>query len=142
MIKLINPNTGEVVIDPILSELRDLVLNGGEKYWCSGSGEAVLTYWHGQGDRELSMCFDADLGYYMKYHPNLGTYIALSDRSWEQTRNVYVGGDPVLIPEAFLVPVASAWRIVEEFCATGEMLVSNACEWKRRRDIDWHFGTE
>lgn len=134
-----SPPDGEIVMNPELDQLRDLIMNKGEDYWNAGAGQASLKRHQNGATIELLLMMEPSLGFYLEYiDPQNVYYVSLGEGSFDKTATIYIGGDPVLLPTVFFVPRESACAAVEELYRTGQR--SERINWKRRSEVSWHYG--
>jgi hypothetical protein len=136
-----SPPDGEIIQNPQLDWLKDLILNKGEDYWNAGAGQASLKRHENGATIELLLTLEPSQGFYLEYiDPQNVYYVSLGEGTFDKTVTVYVGGDPVLLPTAFFISRKLALAAVEELCSSG--CRTTKITWKQRRDVKWNYGCE
>ena len=134
------PPIGDDIDLKDLDKVRDLVFHRGEEYWNSGSGEAGLDRTERNETAKLRLVFDKSLGFYIVYIDQKGErFTSLGTGVPARIVSPFVGGDPLPLPSKFFVPIELAWRVIEEFCNTGNR--SSQISWLVSKDLNWNFGT-
>jgi hypothetical protein len=136
---------GEITHNPNLEDLCKLILSSEENYWCTGSGQGYLT-WYEKEDIPLvylSLTFNNKYGFWLQHgdkrildysHTSLGD----GDFNHENAVEVYICGDPLLLPSAFFISSVQACLAVKEFGITGNK--SEAVKWGVEGEEGWDYG--
>jgi len=138
-IEFFSPPEGEFVKNPKLEWLKGLILNKGESYWNAGAGQGSLTRKQNGSNVQLTITLAPDHVFYLEYIDRDDTYfVSIGEGTFEETITVEVGGDPLLLPTAFLISKELACAAVVEFCKTGQR--TKRVKWKKRSSVNWHYG--
>ncbi len=111
------PEDGSEVVGPKLNWLRGLVMDQGDDFWSSGSGQGWLKHSSGA---QLLLAFNSAHGFYLEYiEPDRDYWISLSGSNPKRKIVLWIGGNPIIVAGRFFVSRQSAWKAVKELCATG-----------------------
>lgn len=115
-IRYTNP-VGDVVENPTLDDLRDIVTRLPTDYWGRGSGDAVLENERGAS---LGIFPNAKHGVHLKYYApgDDEPWLSLGDRS--RMAEVAEVSDEWYVSVGLFVPPADAWLAVDKFWRTGD----------------------
>jgi hypothetical protein len=123
--------------DPPLGVLRQRILHGDDKYWSVGSGEGVIEADVAGQTVTLSLLLKEECGFLLQYgaYDSTDDFVTLGPPDYSVTVEVWIGGDPWIVPVAFFVSREKAWEAVQEFCHFGKM--PQCVEWGRLADQRW-----
>jgi len=140
VVEFFSPPDGEFVKNPSLEWLGGLILGSGEDFWSAGAGQASLKRTQDVVVTQLLMTFVPGIGFYLEFiDQNSQYFVSLGTDTSSETTTVYVGGDPLVIPNSLVVARDQALAAVSEFCATGDR--SPKVNWKRRSDVKRRHNT-
>ena len=135
-LKFCEPPNGRVILDPHISFLKQLVLEGGGDYWNAGSGESTTVYSHDGKQSRLTLMLHEPLGFYLEHVDVDGQHFSsLGPPDAKGRAKVYVCGEPMFIPVSCFVPRELAWAALQSFCKTGGR--SKSINWIIRSTLDW-----
>jgi hypothetical protein len=144
LLEYVSPE-GDVIVHPIFNNLKELILNPHENYWSVGSGQGYLT-WYGQENTpliSLSLTFSEENDFWLEYSDKRtqdGSYTSLgnNDFSHENAVEVYICGDPLLLPTSFFITPEQACSGVKDFFKDGRK--SDSIIWGIKGDQGWDYG--
>jgi hypothetical protein len=136
-VTLREPNGTNSVLDNIES-LKERVLQPNSAYWGSGSGDLGM-YVDGGENPILILAFsDQANGFFVQLYPKPGPedwMVAINPDAAKGHHEVYIGGEPMSIPEDAFITPQHTWEAVQHFFNTGEQF--NGVPWKSYWDLDW-----
>jgi hypothetical protein len=117
-----NRPDGKEQINPATESLRDFVLNRGDDFWATGSGQAALEFKGADAGSRLLLTGLQSAGFFMIYEPTDGDPLAATNSATTEQDmiTVYVGGEPMEIPPSNFLDRETAWRIIGDFLHDGK----------------------
>jgi hypothetical protein len=132
-----SPPDGDIIANPDILFLRILFLYVDQEYWNSGSGDSYIDYKDEHKSSRLQILFSHEFGFYLRYQSWGKDLHSLNNGDYSKITEVYVGGNPIVLPVKFFIDRESAFEAVELFCETGEH--SPLIEWGADGDIEWDW---
>jgi hypothetical protein len=144
LLEYVSPE-GDVIVHPIFNSLKKLILNPDENYWSVGSGQGYLTWYEQENIPliSLSLTFNEKNGFWLEYRDKRtqdGSYTSLgnNDFSHKNAAEVYICGDPLLLPSSFFITSEQACAGVNDFSKDGRK--SDSIIWGIKGDQGWDYG--
>jgi len=138
MIKFISTE-GQEYENPPLSQFIQAVEAGNQTEWEGYSGQAGIYWRDDKGDRQIIFTPSGADKYILQYYDNSSEqdyyFISSGGGNVDDITEVYVGGDPWLIPANLFVSKADALIVLAHFYNTHER--SDAIEWVKNSEVDW-----
>jgi hypothetical protein len=136
-VKLREPSGTESDLDNI-DVLKDRVLQPTSAYWNSGSGDLGIDV-EGGNDPGLVLAYSKDAnGYFVQLYPEPGPEdwaVAIKPGAGTDYFTIYIGGEPMAIPEEAFISPALTWEVVQHFYTNGQEW--DGVPWKSYWDLDW-----
>jgi len=125
---LVTPS-GQEIPAPDIQELKFQVLEGDASFWEAGSGDAALRFYVQDAIKsEMILMLREIHGVFVQFIANDGREYVISTGADEQEMiTIKQAGNPWSLPRAFFITREEAFRAIQEFCQTGEMLTT--CHW-------------
>jgi hypothetical protein len=114
---------GQIIENPNMAILHDLVVNLPVGYWDQGSGAATLDC-HVEGSRTSLLVFpDSKYGVYLRfYDERKDPWLSLQDET--KLLEVVEANDEWYVSRGLFLPIDSAWLAVRDFCLNGKRSLS------------------
>jgi hypothetical protein len=150
LLEYVSPD-GELIYNPNLDDLGQLILSPQKDYWCSGSGEGCLT-WYDENNISsitsrnslisLVLTFSEKYGFWLLYscREEQQTFISIGDGDFSHKNavEVYICGDPLLLPSAYFISPDFAFIAAKEFGKTGNK--TERVKWISQGEDGWDYG--
>ena len=94
---------GEIINNPDFEKIERLIMNREIEFWESGSGQSIIEYSDGNLTSTLYICIAEDYGFYVEFCKNNKYYIILKDEDFKDTTEVYIEGEPILVPRSMFI---------------------------------------
>lgn len=121
---IFNLPEGKEQINPSEESLREFVLNRGDEFWATGSGQAALEFTGPQVGSRLLLTGLQSAGFFIIYEPAEGDSLSAlnpaSPNTEQEMITVYVGGEPMEIPRSNFLDRETAWRVIGDFLHDGK----------------------
>jgi Immunity protein Imm1 len=113
---------GKEQVNPPTESLRDFVLNRGDEFWATGSGQAALEFKGAEAGSRLLLTGLQSAGFFLIYEPAEGDPLAATNPTTTEQEmiTVYIGGEPMEIPNGNFIDRETAWRIIGDFLHDGK----------------------
>ncbi len=143
-IEYLSPD-GEVIENPDFETLAQLILTPDKDYWCNESGQGSLN-WYSNEKMPLALLlltFSSKYGFYVEYidkRIKYDSYIALGegDLTHENATEVFICGEPLLLPSVFFISADQVCLAVNEFLRSGDK--ANGIKWVKESSLGWDYG--
>lgn len=119
---IFNLPDGKEQVNPATESLRDFVLNRGDEFWATGSGQAALEFKGAEAGSRLLLTGLQSAGFFLIYEAAEGDPLAATNPTTtdQEMITVYVGGEPMEIPASNFLDRETAWRIIGDFLHDGK----------------------
>lgn len=128
----------EEIINQDFKYVKSLIEEKGMDYWGAGSGQSVLKYEDTDIKSTMYIMMAEGYGFYLEYFNNASYYIPIFGDDYNDVTEIYVGGDPILVPRAFFLDIKNTVTQVKEFFNCGK--VANNVKWIKRSEVNWQYG--
>ncbi len=143
---------GDLMYNANFDDLSKIILSTQSDYWCAGSGEGCFTWYEAENISSITsnMClsylvltFSEKYGFWLQHRsqkPGKYEYISIGDGdfNYENAIEVYICGNPLLLPSAYFVSPAKALIAAREFVTTANK--SEEIKWCRKGEDGWDYG--
>ncbi|HET6976200.1 MAG TPA: hypothetical protein VFI24_07750 [Pyrinomonadaceae bacterium] len=119
---IFNLPDGKQEVNPSEKSLRDFVLDRGDEFWATGSGQAALEFKGMEAGSRLLLTGLQSAGFFLIYEPARGDSLSAINPATSQNEmiTVYVGGEPMEIPRSNFLDRETAWRVIGDFLHDGK----------------------
>lgn len=129
---------GEIIVNPKSEKLKQLILGGDKEDWAVGSGQSCLKYQEQGIITQMYIMFSEErLEFYAEYFNNLNYYVHVGSEDYRYTTEVYVGGDPIIVPVTFCLTREEMVEELEAFIMFGK--VENRKKWTKIEECGWEY---
>jgi hypothetical protein len=137
-IEFTSPADGDMIRNPDMLMLKILFLYVGGEFWNSGSGDSCIDYFDEIKESRLEILFSDPHGFYLRYQTKGQDFHSLNDGDYSRTTQIYVGGNPLVLPVKFFIDREKAFEVLEYFYKTGDR--TQVVAWGEDDDIEWDWG--
>lgn len=131
------PN-GNDILDPTYEYVENLILNKNLSYWSGGSGQTALRCNYDNFESKLYIMADEIYGFYLEYYIGNRKFITSNNDNYSEITEIFIGGEPILVPKAFFLNKFEILKQIKEFFITGEMYTE--FNWVDDSTVDWNYG--
>ena len=132
---------GEIINNPDFEKIERLIMNRGIEFWESGSGQSIIEYSDDNLTSTLYICIAEDYGFYLEFCKNNKYYIILKDEDFKDTTEVYIEGEPILVPRSMFIDKKETVEQVRSIFYSGDVDYTT-CNWVEKEKVNWEYGEE
>jgi hypothetical protein len=135
---------GDLTYNVNTDNLSGIILSPRSDYWCAGNGEGCFTWYKAKNSSSiisniylncLVLTFYEKYGFWLQYksqNPGAHEYTSIGDGDFnhENAVEVYICGDPLLLPSAYFISPIQALIAVKEFVKTANK--SEEIQWRSK----------
>ena len=136
-IEFTSPADGDVIINPEISMLKILILYVGGEFWNSGSGDSCIDYYDEVKENRLEILFSEPHGFYFRYKAKGQDFHTLNEGDHLNVTQIYVGGNPLVLPVKFFIKREKAFEVLNYFCHIGDR--TEVVAWREDSKIKWDW---